>query len=654
MTGFFVPGARGRMFYVASRNLFWTLFILLLSAGVHAQLPDSLARKLDESDSSIARVDVLNEISWELRHNEPDLALRYALKAHALADSISYEEGLGWAHRNVGVIEYILGNYAEAIEANLEGLRIFERLKIKEGIAGTYNNIGVVHWQLGNFDKAEKYFRDALAIDSTPQRKATTNANLGLIYTEKKDYQTALRLTKEAYEQYSAINDLLGASTSLNNIGWIYELQGQYDKALTEYRHSLSIREKLGDKRRTASVCLSIGSVMRHQKRYEDALTYFSRALSLSEVIGEKKQVEDAYTGLSRTYAEMNRHEEAYANQLLAAEVRDSLLDENKAKDLAKVEASFQLERAEREVELLKKTNQLQTTITYATAGVLLLVIVFSLVSFFGYRSKVRVNKQLQATQQQLVVQGKLASLGQLTAGIAHEIRNPLNFIKNFSEVSKELIEELEETKDNPEAYGQVLSELKQSVDKIHEHGNRADAIVSGMMLHARSSPEERQSADVNALLSYVVDLAAHGTNAMQCSQRLEFDTKYDALLPAINIVPQDLSQVFLNIINNAVDAVGERCQNHPDESFAPCITVSTGIQNRSVIIRIRDNGAGIPASVRNRIFEPFYTTKETGKGTGLGLSITYDIIVQKYGGTLDVQSKENEFTEFVLTLPMG
>ncbi|MFA6232858.1 MAG: tetratricopeptide repeat protein [Bacteroidota bacterium] len=638
----------------SSRIRVLVFLIVLLPLSAYAQLPDTLVRRLNATIPSKARVDALNAIAWELRHNEPDVALRYAIQARDLADSLSYEEGLGWAYRNTGVIEYVRGNYAESNTANINGLRIFERLNNRDGISSSYNNIGIIHWQLGNLNKARKYFSDALAMSTTPFQKATTNTNLGLIYSEKAEYGEALRHTRLAYEQFTAVGDLLGASTSLNNIGWIFELQKQYDKALIEYRRSLAIREKLGDKRRIASVCLSIGTIMRHQKRFDEALSYFSRALALSQTIGEKLQVQEAYEGKSRTYAEMNNYAQAYSHQLLAAETKDSLLDESKAKELAKVEASFQVERAEREVELLKRTNELQATITYATTGVMILVIVFSLVTFFGYRSKVRVNKKLQATQEQLIVQGKLASLGQLTAGIAHEIRNPLNFIKNFSEVSQELLVELDELKTEPEKFDQVLSELKQSVNKIHEHGNRADAIVSGMMLHARSSPEERQSADVNALLGYVVDLAAHGTKAMQCSKKLEFETRFDALLPAINIVPQDLSQVFLNIINNAVDAVGERCQKFPDETFAPRITVSTSMQNRTVAIRIRDNGTGIPVSVRNRIFEPFYTTKETGKGTGLGLSITYDIIVQKYGGTLDVQSSENEFTEFVMTLPVG
>ncbi len=638
----------------ALRSPVWTLLLILLPFTASAQVPDSLARRLTAASTGRERVDALNAIAWELRHNEPDIALQYAGRAQHLADSLGYEEGRGWAYRNTGVIDYVLGNYEKAITANLNGLRIFVALDNPEGIASSYNNIGVVHWQLGNLDKAQKYFEDALAASDTPQRAATTNSNVGLIYTERGSYDEALRYTRLAYEQYVANGDLLGASTSLNNIGWIYELQKRYDNALREYRRSLEIREKLGDRRRIASVCLSIGSIMREKDRFDEALSYFNRALTLSQEIGDRKQVEEAFEGLSETYADMRNFEEAYRHHLSSALVKDSLFDETKARELAKVEATYKLEQAEREVDLLKRTNELQSTIAWATAGVLLLVIGFSVVTFFGYRSKARIAKKLQATQKQLVVQGKLASLGQLTAGIAHEIRNPLNFIKNFSEVSKELLVELEEEQGDPERFREVYQELMQSVEKIHEHGNRADAIVSGMMLHARSSSEERQSADVNALLGYVIELAAHGTKAMHCTQKPEFDMQFESTLPLIKVVPQDLSQVFLNIINNAIDAVSERCQKNPDDQFTPRIAVSTSTHNRSVTIRIRDNGGGIPESVRTRIFEPFYTTKETGKGTGLGLSITYDIIVQKYEGSLDVLSEENEYTEFVITLPLG
>ncbi len=644
----FVP-TRSRNAVLAGALL---LIALLRPSIVHAQLPDSLVQKLKSTFPTRERVDALNAAAWQLRHNEPETALRYAVQAQRLADSLSYDEGLGWAYRNKGVIEYVRGNYAEAITANLDGLRIFERLENHEGIASAYNNLGVVHWQLGNLGKAKKYLTDALALSPSAYQAATANANLGLIHSERAEYESALRYTRRALELFTQQGELLGASTSLNNIGWIHELQGRFDDALIEYKRSLSIREKLGDKRRIASVCLSIGSVMRQTRRYDEALSYYTRALGLSRGIGEKKQVEDALAGLSKTYAGMDDFERAYEHHLLSVQVKDSLLDENKARELAKVEASFQLDRAEREVELLKRTNDLQATIAYAATGITILVIVFAVISFFGYRSKTRIYKQLQATQQQLIVQGKLASLGQLTAGIAHEIRNPLNFIKNFSEVSKELLEELDQEKDEPERYRLVFSELMQSIEKIREHGNRADAIVSGMMLHARSSPEERQSADVNTLLGYVVELAEQGTKAVQCGKKPEFETRFAAALSPINAVPQDLSQVFLNIINNAVDAVIERCNQNGDEQFTPRISVDTEMRNRSVVVRIRDNGTGIPESVRQRIFEPFYTTKETGKGTGLGLSISYDIIVQKYGGTLNVHSEENQFTEFVISLP--
>lgn len=636
----------------SGRAIALMVLILLFPGTSRAELPDSLRRGLDSIPASPARVDLLNAASWQLRHNDPETALRYARDARRLADSLSYEAGLGWAYRNTGVIEYVRGNYAEAIAANINGLRIFERLDDSEGIASSYNNLGVVHWQLGNLDKAKTYFTDALALNPSPYLTGTTNANLGLIFTERGQYADALRHTRKALEMHTEQGELLGASTSLNNIGWIHELQGRYQDALIQYQRSLAIREQLGDRRRIASVCLSIGSVMRQMGRYAESLAYFSRALGLSRSIGEKKQVEDALAGMAETHAAMGDFEQAYQYHRQSVAVKDSLLDESKARELAKAEASFRLERAEREVELLKRTNNLQATITYAAIGVTVLVIVFLVISVIGYRSKARIYRELQNTQQQLVVQGKLASLGQLTAGIAHELRNPLNFIKNFSEVSKELLVELDQSRDEPEQYQQVYGELMQSVTKIHEHGNRADSIVSGMMLHARSSSEERQSADVNTLLGYVLDLTEHSTKAMQIAMKPVFETHFDAELPPVDVVPQDLSQVFLNIINNAIDAIGERCRSGGEEGYTPRISITTAVKNRSVVIRLRDNGSGIPEQVRQRIFEPFFTTKDAGKGTGLGLSISYDIIVQKYGGRMDVESEQNAYTEFIITLP--
>ena len=628
------------------------LLMLSLSLTAGAQHSDTLTQKLRKLAPSTARVNALNEAAWDLRHNAPDSALGYAREAKRLADSLAYEEGHGWAWRNIGVIEYIRGNYQEAITAHINGLRIFEKLDDHEGMAAALNNIGLIHWELDHYEKAREYFIDAIALNPSPRLTAAAQSNLGLIHTELKNYAEALRCQREALEINNKIGDALAASTCLNNIGWVYELQRQYDAALREYRKCLQLRDSLGDKRRIASVCLSIGTVLRHKKQFEESLRSLDRAASVAREIGEKKILQESYQEMSSTYAAMGAFEKAFRMHVRSSEMKDLLLDESKAREVAKVEASFQLEQAEREVELLRRTGKLNETITYVISGVLLLVIAFTVVTVLGYRSKVRINRRLLETQQQLILQGKMASLGQLTAGIAHEIRNPLNFIKNFSELSKELLEELVESKDDAEEFDDIHNRLRQNIGKIHEHGNRADAIVRGMMLHARSSSEQRQSTDINAVVGNAVELASHGTKAMQSVARPVFDAQLDPGLPKINVVPQDISQVLLNIMNNAVDALAERSHQLPAGEFTPRISVTTSTSSGAVVIRIRDNGPGVPAAIRHRIFEPFYTTKEAGKGTGLGLSISYEIIVQKYGGTMNVESENNVYTEFIISLP--
>ncbi|MBN1447647.1 MAG: PAS domain S-box protein, partial [Bacteroidetes bacterium] len=260
---------------------------------------------------------------------------------------------------------------------------------------------------------------------------------------------------------------------------------------------------------------------------------------------------------------------------------------------------------------------------------------------------------EILRTQEQLVVQEKLASLGRLTAGIAHEIQNPLNFINNFAEVSAELLDELRLAVNDPDERAGILTELRRSIDKVHQHGKRAQGIIRGMMMHARSSSDERERTDVNALLSQAVKLAEHGARSNRAVCDPEIILNLDPALPQLTVVPQEVSRVFLNILENALDAVCEHSQAHWPHPFTPSIVISTRQHASATEIRIRDNGMGIPEDVQPHIFEPFFTTKPPGKGTGLGLSICYEIITQHYRGTLVVESVEGEYTEFIISLPL-
>ena len=287
---------------------------------------------------------------------------------------------------------------------------------------------------------------------------------------------------------------------------------------------------------------------------------------------------------------------------------------------------------AERTAEITKQRNELQETV-----------------------------KELQATQAQLIQQEKLASLGELTAGIAHEIQNPLNFVNNFSEVSMELIDEMQEelTKGDTEEVIAIANDIKSNLEKIRHHGQRADGIVKGMLQHSRASSNVKEPTNINTIADEYFRLAYHGLRAKDKSFNAELISELDPNLPMINIVSQDVGRVLLNMFTNAFYAVHQK-QKAIGGDFKPRVTITTkaipapgsGGKGSIIEIRVKDNGSGIPDAIKDKIMQPFFTTKPAGEGTGLGLSLSYDIIVKAHKGKIDINSKEGEGTEFVITLP--
>jgi signal transduction histidine kinase len=266
---------------------------------------------------------------------------------------------------------------------------------------------------------------------------------------------------------------------------------------------------------------------------------------------------------------------------------------------------------------------------------------------------------QLKNTQDQLLVQEKMASLGVLTAGIAHEIKNPLNFVTNFAALSVELIMEAREMFDqfgqklesaDAEYMGQIMSDLNTNMKKISEHGHRADSIVKGMLAHSRGGAGQFQPANLSALVEEAAGLAYHGMRAQDVAFNIALENSYDPALPMVSVVPQDLSRAILNIVNNGCYAAHQRALNSP--GFQPVLRCTTAKIPGGIEIRIKDNGTGIPKEALPKIFNPFFTTKPTGSGTGLGLSLSYQIVVDQHKGTMRVETQEGEGTEFILTLP--
>jgi signal transduction histidine kinase len=266
--------------------------------------------------------------------------------------------------------------------------------------------------------------------------------------------------------------------------------------------------------------------------------------------------------------------------------------------------------------------------------------------------------EDLRTAQDRLVQTEKLASLGQLTAGIAHEIKNPLNFVNNFSSVSGDLIDELNEVLKTTEMDGKTREEieelthmLKGNLEKVVQHGKRADSIVKNMLLHSREGSGEHRPADINAIVEESLNLAYHGARAEKTGFNITLKRDFDPEAGMVDLYPQEITRVFLNLISNGFYAASKRKETAGGD-FEPVLSASTKSLGNRVEIRIRDNGTGIPEEVKEKMFNPFFTTKPAGEGTGLGLSMSHDIVVKQHGGRIDVNTEPGSFTEFIITLP--
>lgn len=272
--------------------------------------------------------------------------------------------------------------------------------------------------------------------------------------------------------------------------------------------------------------------------------------------------------------------------------------------------------------------------------------------------------EQLKAAQQQLITQEKMASIGMLTAGIAHEIKNPLNFVNNFSDMTVELVDELKEeiaktenlNESQKESIDGIIEDIGTNCKKINEHGKRAESIIKNMLIQTRASNVDKIPVDINQLLEEYLNLAYHGLRAQNNKFNAKMEKQLDATLPKITASPQSIGRVFLNIINNGLYEANKKSEQFASQLlntiFMPTISISSAQDDGNIIIKIKDNGNGIKEDVITKIFEPFFTTKPAGEGTGLGLPICYDIVTKEHGGKLDVVSKVGEFTEFIITLP--
>lgn len=410
---------------------------------------------------------------------------------------------------------------------------------------------------------------------------------------------------------------------------------------------------------------LGLSKVYQHLNRRDSSYYYGIKSLNLLKQIREvqlvKVDLASAYENMYQHFQQFSQRDSAFKYLQLANKER-AFFTKKTISNLAafqQVLLDRQLKLKDLQREEIEKQGRVRMYVLIAT---LLVFLVFGAVLLYSYLQKRKANvllasqkeqiettlEKLKSTQAQLIQSEKLASLGELTAGIAHEIQNPLNFVNNFSEVSSELVTEMNQELDKGDiTEAQIISnDLKQNLEKITIHGKRASSIVKGMLEHSRTSTSEKELTDINALADEYLRLTYHGLRAKDHTFNSDFKTDFDENLPKIEVVSQDMGRVLLNLVNNAFYATkGVK---------SPLVEIKTAGVENGIIVSIKDNGKGMSEETKAKIFQPFFTTKPTGEGTGLGLSLAYDIVVKGHGGTLEVESKEGFGTTFMIKLPIS
>ncbi len=445
--------------------------------------------------------------------------------------------------------------------------------------------------------------------------------------------------------------------------------KGDQMTALQYYRLATTYAGRMAAYQMIAKADMGTAQVFKNIGRFDSSLYYARKSMVFFQTNTESVQAwgenSDTYIAeispmLAALYKETNQLDSAYKYLDLSVEIKDRLYNETKIRQFQMLGFNEENRRKELANEKIAAAEDFKTNIKLI--GLVASLLSIAVVAFILYRNnkqKQQANKvledalsNLQTTQAQLIQSEKMASLGELTAGIAHEIQNPLNFVNNFSEVNKELIGEMkaELFSGNTGAAVAIANDLEQNLEKINHHGKRADSIVKGMLQHSRASKGIKEPTDINKLADEYLRLAFHGLRAKDKSFNATIKTSFEPSEIKINVIPQDIGRALLNIFNNAFFAVDEK-KKSGIENYNPTLSFSTKKIGDTVELRIADNGNGIPTQLLDKIFQPFFTTKPTGQGTGLGLSLAYDII-KAHGGDIKVESKDREGSEFIIHLP--
>jgi len=643
--------------------------MLVFRVGLHAQSNeiDSLKKILRVEKDEKQRVSILESLSYAYLSAHPDTALKYALAGLQLSQKIKYARGEMICTNAIANVYFNIGEYPKALELYLQYLEMKEKAKDGSSIAIAYFNLANVYTETKDYRHALMYLNMAKKEDEKAKDTAAILYDwysLGSIYLRMKIPDSALYNLQQSRQIALKVNDKNMLGAILNTYGELYLFKRDTLQARKYYKLSLPYVMAVGDDDVLTANYFGIAKTFHKKGLVDSAIYYAAKGVAAAKKGPFPKHMLEISSFLSDVYSNQGQFDSAFHYQQISTAMKDSLFNIEQMKKVQNMNFEEQQRQKSIEAAKVQYRNQLQ-----------LFAVGFICVIFLGIAIFLwRVNKREQAaklllqeekrkvesalvklreTQAQLIHAEKMASLGELTAGIAHEMQNPLNFVNNFSELNRELLAELKHALEAGDLVDvkDILDNVLDNEDKINQHGKRADAIVKGMLQHSRKSTGLKEQTDINALVNEQLQLAYQGLRAKDKGFHATIKKELDPSLPEIKIVPQDMSRVLLNLYNNALFAVHDKKAKAPKE-FEPTVEVRTNVHQGFLEIHVVDNGNGIPKQYLDKVFQPFFTTKPTGQGTGLGLSLSYDI-VKMHGGEINIDTVEGQGTRFTVRLPV-
>lgn len=659
------------------KNVFCLLLLTVCSQSFligQGQTTDSLLMKLKTAPRDTGRIELLLEAVKGYYFSKPDTSLLLSLEAASLAEELNFQKGHVKALNNAGESYRFLGDYPHSLEMQLKALQLNREMKNKEEEAGTKGFIGFTYLEMGEYRKALEYLLSAKPVQDQFNNTVSSSfvsSHIASCYTFLNMPDSAMWYNQEAirllqFEAYPPLRTLV-----YDRMGAMYLAMGKYPEASGWYHQSLYYSN-------VSRIQVNISkeqkflSDLHFRQGHTDSAIYFGRlAFSNSQGNLQKPHSMDASLLLSRIFHQIGETDSAYYYLEVAMNLKDSIYGPEQFRKLQ----LLMLDEQKRQQELIQDQVEFRNRIKYIALFLLLgFLAILAMIQRRNNIHKQKINRELEhkkenlektiaalkSAQAQLIQSEKMASLGELTAGIAHEIQNPLNFVNNFAEINNDLITDIKdaaEQKDEREIM-RILDQLKENQDKIKLHGKRADSIVKSMLQHSRAGSGSKELTDINKMVEEYVRLSFHGMRARDKNFNTELDIRLDPTAGRIPVLPQDFGRVLLNLLNNAFYAVNEKKRIY-GEAYKPVVVISTQLSGpwnghaNSLRVVIADNGKGIAAANAEKIFQPFFTTKPTGEGTGLGLSLSYDIITNGHGGELSLETAEGEGAAFSIKIPV-